>query len=144
MINLEYVYKHCADPDCVRRLNEITDRSGAKIVVSSSWRDDPRIVEVLRGWGVEGEIIGITPRIESIIRGASVLYMPTRGEEIAAWINRHWEENGLFSADGRLLDPFVILDDDSDMGELGFALVHTEFEIGLTDSHVQDALVMLE
>lgn len=106
LLNLEsYSGGQRPDPKCLERLNRITDQTGAKIVVSSSWRYDPNIAKVLKGWGVTASIIGVTPCL-AISR--------TRGEEIFAWLQEH--------KDGYLgVESFVVIDDDDDMGDLSFA-----------------------
>ncbi len=49
-------------PDCVARLNQITDRTGCHVVVSSSWPlhlpDGVTIEQVLREGGVTGRVVG--------------------------------------------------------------------------------------
>jgi HAD domain in Swiss Army Knife RNA repair proteins len=67
-----------ASPDCVSALNQITDMTGAVLVVSSSWRmfGEDRIREILKEWGVTGKVIGMTP----ILSGSA-----SRSEEIEAW-----------------------------------------------------------
>src|SRR5690606_17731337 len=64
--------------DCVAALNRITDKTGAVIVVSSTWRRKGRgfVLRTLRAWGVTGRMIGITPVLNAV----------DRGEEIQAWL----------------------------------------------------------
>lgn len=119
---------HKADPDCVERLNQITDATGAKIVVSSTWRMFDRIDAILKDWGVKAEVFGKTPngyhKEEIIALGV------TRGKEINAWL-RETEFD---------IEKFVILDDDNDMDPLLGSLVHTSMSTGLTDLHVELAI----
>ncbi len=117
-------------PECVAVLNSIIERTGADIVVSSTWRGDPNYVRVLRDAGVRGRIIGRTPDSARKIEG-TVLFSSCRGEEIQQWIT----ENGV--------DQFVILDDDSDMAHLLPRLVQTSFDGGLTPDHADRAVGML-
>lgn len=118
------------DPAAVKRLNHITDTTGAKIVVSSTWRllydtlDELR--EALRGHGVTGEIIGKTPTKFNAVRNI-------RGKEIEAWLQ---ENHGSYSK-------YVIIDDDRDVGLLAKHAVFTEFKTGLLDSHVDEILKRL-
>lgn len=115
------------DPEAIDRLNKIIRETGAKIVVSSSWRIGLSLVELqilLKDHGVEGEVIGMTPSINKKGR--------VRGDEIQAWLNDHLE----------VID-FVILDDDSDMRHLMPALVKTSHNEGLLDVHVEQAIKML-
>lgn len=61
------------DPDAVGRLNGLLKRTGAKVVVSSSWRlgtDRAWLQRVLEMRGFEGDVIGITERYTGMI-GAS-------------------------------------------------------------------------
>ena len=87
------------DPDCVDRLNKIIEKTGAKIVVSSTWRlyDDAYkvLIEVM---GIKGEFIGCTPDHMRMVQDSC------RGNEISEWMKENKEEG-----------PIVILDDDSDM-----------------------------
>lgn len=112
--------------DCVAACNRIIKETGAHIVVSSSWRQVVKpeaSTERLRRWGIKGYVIGVTPRLDSI-----------RGEEI-----RHWIE---FCAD-RPVESFVILDDDSDMGQLRHRLVQTNSHAGLTEADADRAIAIL-
>lgn len=89
---------------CVKLLNQITDRTGAKLVVSSVWRfDGEKIYETLRSAGVTGEFVGLTPR------GCNCCL---RGNEIYRWIKDNEQLIGCKYYDYK---SFVILDDDSDM-----------------------------
>jgi hypothetical protein len=88
---------------CISLLNEITDKTGAKIVVSSTWRlDGISVFDSLKAGGVTGEFIGLTGR------GCNCC---VRGNEILQWIKDHRELVGCYSE----YRSYVILDDDSDM-----------------------------
>lgn len=129
------------DPDAVERLNRLVERSGARIVVSSTWRlmyPLPRFELILRERGFRGPpLLGTTP-------DKSVMPMPPaklgvvdrfqlrRGDEIHAWIELH---GGVVTA-----RDIVILDDDSDMDPYLDRLVQTDHETGLTDADVERAL----
>lgn len=123
------------DPDAVKLLNKITDISGCKIVVSSTWRlafmykcaDPLRSLQgCLRMYGITGDVIGMTPSKQNAVRNQ-------RGKEIQAWLDEHYNE----------IDKFVIIDDDSDMGRLSNHLIKTLFEDGIQDSHVQKIVSIL-
>lgn len=111
------------DPDAVVLLNGLLNRTGSKVVVSSTWRlgtDRSWLQCVLEMCGFEGEVIGVTERFPG----------KDRRIEIQDWIDRHSVEN------------FVILDDN------GGAWIHrhfvqTDFEVGLTDELVEKAVKVL-
>lgn len=114
--------------DCVAALNRITDETGAVIVVSSTWRRKGRgfVLRTLRGWGVTGRMIGITPVLNAV----------DRGEEIQAWLDDYQSRRGE-------VDAFVILDDDNDMLHLAGKLVQTDFMPGLTVADADQAIMFL-
>lgn len=89
---------------CIGLLNDLTDATGAKIVVSSTWRIDEDVEDYLKEAGVTGEIIGKTP----VLRDRFSL----RGNEIHAWIVQNEE---LLGESYDKYWRFIILDDDSDM-----------------------------
>lgn len=89
---------------CIKLLNNITEDTGAKIVLSSTWRTDKGVESFLCDAGIAGEIIGKTPYIGD--RWA------LRGNEILAWIK---ENSGLIGKQYHEYHSFIILDDDSDM-----------------------------
>lgn len=134
VLNSTRFYKHRPshefklDRVAVRRLNRLLDASGAKVVVSSTWRMGRSIVElqrVLDSYGFTGEVIGRTKVLSTY-----------RGYEIRQWM-----------VDTRLaidIESFVILDDDSDMVDLLDRLVQTTHMHGLCDRHVREALELLE
>jgi hypothetical protein len=123
------------DPASVSALNEITDRTGAGIVISSTWRIAGVMFcrELLRAAGVKAPVIDVTPRLLNH-KGDICLAQP-RGREIQAWISEHsgWYE----------LQSFVILDDDSDMEHLKSRLVLCNMENGLTAARAARAIEML-
>lgn len=113
---------HFFSQSCVNNLNRITDLTGASIVISSSWRiTTPNISELLLSRGITGEIVGITPM------------MQTRGEEISSFLFNNPE-----------ITQFVILDDETfDMGHLLNWVVVTDFQSGLTAENVNQAILIL-
>jgi hypothetical protein len=116
-------------PSCIAALNRITDTTGARIVVSSTWRMSGKshVKKLLRQWGATGEVVGITPVLESENYWEPIL----RGYEIAAWLRRH------------TADSFVIVDDDDDMAHLHPHLIRTPPEDGLTERDADRAIAML-
>lgn len=90
-------YVSLFDKKIVALINQICDETGAKIVISSSWRlattQPYDVIEVMRLAGFTAEIVGKTPFLGHII---------PRGHEIAEYIKVH----------GLELSQILILDDD--------------------------------
>lgn len=126
--------KHCmADPDCVAALNHITDTTGARIVLSSTWRKGRSVANIrslLKSWGVKAHVIGKTPILDGQV--GRIWISVDRGTEIA-----HWLKN-------KAPCEFVILDDDGDMNSIAHRLVQTKFDEGLTMKHAEKATALFE
>jgi len=106
---------------CIRSkelLNKLIDETGAKIVISSTWRQSG--IEFMRKvWAMEkmsGEIIGITPSMRAkgfnIPRGMEIkFYLSEMG-----FIHINWsKEEQQKRMDESGVDNYIIIDDDSDM-----------------------------
>lgn len=68
------------DPNCVRYLKEIIDKTGAEIVITSSWKSLMTYKELLNMWeqrALPGNVIDMTPSTPECRR---------RGDEIDAWL----------------------------------------------------------
>jgi hypothetical protein len=100
--------------DCIRRLSDVCDQTGARIVVSSSWRLNPDSMRDLRA-ALGGRIIGATPARN----------VGARHKEIEEWIVQAREP-----IDG------VVVDDDTDAEVALMPFVRTDFlNGGFTDAH---------
>lgn len=113
------------DKDKIQLVNHIIKETGAKVVISSSWRlgwELDEIISNLEQRGFKGEIIGSTPSLAS-----------RRGHEIQAWIDSF----------GKEIKSFVILDDDSDMEHLHKFLIQTNPDSGINDRDAEDAIYFL-
>lgn len=120
-------YGFLFDPKCVANLNEITDKTNAKIVISSTWR--LKGLEFLKNCfkdrGITGEIIGLTP-----IGTIDNIYI-CRGEEIEQWLIEHG-----------IPDNLAIIDDNS----LGYPydswkfFYKTNMRTGITDDIKNDII----
>ena len=135
--NLTQLWKciHMLDPATAPLLNAITDASGARLVISSSWRlayPLGIIDKAMKHRGFTGQVIGKTGYRSD---GDST---SRRGLEIQDWMDQHHE------AGWEPIEAFVILDDSADMGPLLPKLVRTTWEEGLLAEHVEPALRILE
>lgn len=95
------------DPESIKKLNYIIEKTGAKVVISSSWRHGRTLQELqnlLSSVGFNGEIIDFTPSFKH----DDCL----RGNEILEWVKKHEE---LIGQPYHEFENYVILDDDSDM-----------------------------
>lgn len=107
-------------------LKQLVDTTGAKIVLSSSWRKIPSLLSVL-----EAKLQSLGLSIYSSTRSVP----GTRGIEIKDWLTHSGED----------IEQFVILDDDSDMDEYtNTNLVHTRASIGLQPDDVAKAKEILQ
>ena len=123
-ITKEGLLRNELDPDAVERLNMIVDRTGCKVVVSSSWRILHPIDELqksLEAVGFKHKLLDTTPHLGK-----------HRGIEIQAWLDDH----GPF-------DAFAIVDDDSDMDGVMDKLVKTSLYTGLMPEHVEALIALL-
>lgn len=124
-------------------LGTLLEKTGASIVISSSWRaqDVPGTVEFMTdpdNPSVGGhpflftdKIVGVTPILFSVIDG-DIDRPATRGEEIAAYLKVHSCDN------------YVILDDDRDMLPTQWShFVPINDEYGLTEADVEKAVLIL-
>jgi len=113
------------DPQAVCRVNRIVEATDAKIVVCSSWRHYYPLAQlrrILRGRGLVGSVVGVTPAIVDV----------ERGTECAAWLATH----------RRAAWSFAALDDDGDYEPMMDRLVQTKD--GLRDKHVGATVARLQ
>lgn len=115
------------DPAAVSLLNDLLEKTRAKIVVSSSWRRFHSVLalkKLLEEVGVKGEVIDMTPRYLGVGK--------IRGDEIRHWLDEHAD-----------VTSFVILDDSDDMEPVKDRLVLIDWRVGLTESGVTQAALVL-
>lgn len=96
-------HKHFED-----NLRWIIEETGAKIVISSTWRMSG-LSEMQRMWNhrnLAGEVIGITTTSQQLVNDKKFKYYDEveRGHEIQDWLDKHPE-----------ISNYVIIDDDNDM-----------------------------
>lgn len=117
-------------PSSVKNLKQIMERTGAYIVVSSTYRmaGFEYLRKMFNANGLTDGLIGQTPVIEYGIRG----------DEIWQYI----EESRLDPQNA--VEQFVILDDHDDMGELMPYLIQTKWVSGLDEEAREKAIQMLE
>lgn len=123
-------------------LQNIIWSTGAKVVISSSWRIGCTSVRmwntlfVALGY-VDIDVIGVTPSLN----GSG----DTRGDEIQAWLDKNKEMSMIsyMSTHCKPVESFVILDDDSDMKHLIDRLVQMDGMVGLTEEKANEAIRML-
>lgn len=124
----------------IKLLNEITDKTEAKIVLSSSWRKSYYYVikQTYKHLGFTGEIIDKTPYYK--VRNSFVSLLSNRGVEIHDWIKNNIVD--------KLNLRFVIIDDNPD-NNCGFLvsqipyLVQTNPKTGIIQSDVEKAIKIL-
>lgn len=131
------------DAQAVRHLNAITERTGAAIVVSSTWRLTHTVDElqrVLAAAGATGRVIDRTPSLfephgEPHKDGFQPMRRMPRAHEIAAWLDAHPE-----------VTSFVVIDDDFDvlaLPQVAERVVWTTWESGLLAEHIEPACAHL-
>jgi hypothetical protein len=123
------------DHACVTFIDYLLYVTGAKIVISSSWRSnslDNTKIALRDEFGLKrvDRVISQTPRLYNP-GGGSVL----RGSEISDWLFKTKET----------IDNFIIIDDDSDMLENQLKyFVHTDFKHGFTWDDCMKSIILLD
>jgi hypothetical protein len=134
--------------------NKLIDETGAKIVISSTWRSSG-IEFMKRVWeleGMKGEIIGVTPNFRGDIDGYSI----PRGCEIDYYIRNdldfghiNWcKKTQQEYIDRSGVENYIIIDDDSDMlygqrNHFVHVLPSPRNKEGFNEKYYKEALVKL-
>lgn len=118
-------YSYPFDERCMENLKLLVQETSSKLVITSTWRKDEvgrkTLLKALNEYELDSNVIGYTPMLDK-----------TRELEIKQFLISLKEKPN-----------FVILDDDSDMGELMPFLIKTNVQIGLTHENVQEAIIKL-
>lgn len=127
------------DEKAVQRLQTVIKATGAKIVLSSSWRNEYNRVKT-------GESLGVSDDILELIR----LFKKYDLEVISAIPNEKLREDGILKwlKLNKDIDKFVIVDDENVISFKGISpyFVQTDYygeESGLQDSHVDTVIELL-
>lgn len=122
------------DPRAVERVIHICKQTGAKVIISSSWRRytyDETIEDFQKYIDLKPlipYIAGITPRLSTLKHRAR------RGEEIQYFLDHSGN-----------CEIYCILDDDSDMLDVQLPyFIQTDFEHGLDDNELEKVISILE
>lgn len=122
------------DPNAINLINQIIEKTGAKIIISSSWRTDfENCCRHLYEKGLMANaIVGSTPNFVYSCQSNEIRESLCRGNEIQYTI---WSED---------ISYYVILDDDCDMlycQKDNF--IHVNFMHGITEENVEQAIKIL-
>jgi len=129
------IYIDHIDPRAVKHLQEIIDKTDAKIVLSSTWRKGrtyTALLEILKELNFTGKIIDVTGT------GCNECY---RGNEIYTWIKNNEKLLGYNYSDYK---NYVIIDGDGDM--LWWQrnnFIKTSWKTGLERKHIVQSIKIL-
>jgi HAD domain in Swiss Army Knife RNA repair proteins len=111
---------YVVDRRLLARFKRLLDRTGAKVVLSSTWRYDPAGLFSAKHWGIP--FIGTTPDMPK----------RPRRDEIRAWLKKHPK-----------VTRFAVIDDEDDeLDEL--PLFQPSAAVGLTDKIVRGVVKYLD
>lgn len=130
--DIEYPYNQF-NYDAIKRLNKICDETNAKIVLSTSWRFDKDIINLLRHVGITSDIIGKTK------------YLVENHNETLTHVDRGYEIQDYIDNNTECVDNYIIIDDDCDM--LSHQLPHhvqTSWYDGLSETKMIEAINKLQ
>lgn len=115
------------DPVALALIKRVISETGARVVLSSTWRLSEEGVTFIKGLGID--ILDCTPRLPRP-SGSSVEYCE-RGKEIQVWLDERMQQA---EAPCEMIDRYVIIDDDTDMlPEQTEYCFHTDNKFGLTE-----------
>ncbi len=130
------------DPKAIEYMNRIVDATGAKIVVTSSWRylGLAKLQKLWKERGLHGEIIGMTSLhvVDELILEKGIEWIERemngspRSEEIAHWLKSY-----------NINANYVILDDLPMPQDLQLHAVQVNPKFGLSDLQVKQAITIL-
>lgn len=127
------IHRHVhIDPKALLLINDLVDRSGAEVILSSTWRawySTEEITEIMQKRGATFKIVGSTPILHGKVNSSRI----PRAHEIQAYLKSLTAQP----------DAFVILDDVDDMFKLKKNLVLTNMKFGITTDDVEAALKIL-
>lgn len=136
------------DPAKVGILNMLA-RPGVEWVLSSTWRGDggdharARVQSILEQLGWHGKLIGSTPLLRTYSTSSRADWsrgsQPSRGDEIAAWLETNGIAREQLGKDVRI----AILDDDDDIDPLKAHWVAVDEKVGITVENALRALTLL-
>lgn len=119
-------YLYPFDEICLENLQTLVRETNSKLVVTSSWRKDEEgkniLLEMLKKYDLKKDVMGFTP----------ILSNEERSKEIESFLDTL-----------NIKPNFIILDDDSDFGDLLPFLIKTDKNTGLTYENVQEAIKKL-
>jgi len=119
-------YSYPFDKVCLENLKILVESTNSKLVITSTWRRDKEgidtLIYILKKYDLDTKVIGYTPILNT-----------NRGMEIKQFISSFEEKIN-----------FIILDDDSDFGELLPYLIKTDIHVGLTFENTQEGIKKLK
>jgi hypothetical protein len=120
-------------------LNKIIEITGAKIVITSSWRTDANISMWQRFFdmvGIKGEIVGKTPKLGGL-RGTELFCF------MLDWNDPKRQDQWDIKGKG-LIDGLLILDDDNDFQEFFKPYkINIKSMEGLQEKHLKESISIL-
>jgi hypothetical protein len=122
------------DPECIELINDLIDATGAKIIMSSSWRSDyENSCEYLYDNGLYCDaIIGKTPHFCYTCQNDDIRSTLCRGNEIQ------------YVLESKDITSYVIFDDDQDMlYSQKDNFIHIDYMHGITKEHIEQAIKIL-
>lgn len=116
-------------PRLMPHLNRVLLESGAKVVISSTWRLHHKLSELRELLVAQGFEFP-----ERVIDATGVRFSGCRGHEIAMWLDDHKD----------FVTEWAIVDDTPDMLESQFQrFVQTDYSVGLTEENVGSLIKLL-
>lgn len=118
------------DTECVKRYMNIIEKTGAKTVISSSWRFTDGLRNIMEHVGFYGTALDfeVTPYLGTI-----------RGLEIKAYLDEYEDKHI-----GEEVESYCIIDDETDMlYEQKDNFVNTNINFGLTDEDADKVIRIL-
>jgi hypothetical protein len=120
------------DPKALGLINDLVNRSGAVVVLSSTWRgkySPAEITKMMQDRGATFTVSDSTPALYGKVNSSRI----PRGKEIGTYLESLKVKP----------ESFVILDDHDDMIHLKPFLIQTTMKLGLTSYDVERALKIL-
>ena len=129
--NSSFYYLNQIDPACLLRVKRVIDATGAKVVISSTWRRWDAPVTGIRRAFIDAGFNRVELR-DILIGSTPFLPSEKREDEITAWLANHPE-----------VDQYFVIDDGPIPGHPQLSNRPNHFEGGFLDVHADEAIQIM-